>query len=186
MFEIKRTAANAGDFERARFVCKAAHPNRPEYPFAAIVHVEWTRTGSRLVACDGLRLHVAEIRMRIPRGDYKPVMSKDSVRFGDPAQGINFPDWRMCVPENAVRKGTLNLEKTGMGKNSGLAAGMSLVFSDFVEKTGEVVNIRYLDDLPKTEWTVSVHKDKKTVILLEEKDAGRETYAVFVTLVKAA
>jgi hypothetical protein len=55
-----------------------------------------------------------------------------------------------------------------------------------VKKTGEVINMRYLDDLPKKKWAVSVHKDKKTVILLEQQGTADETYAVFVPIAKAA
>jgi hypothetical protein len=67
-----------------------------------------------------------------------------------------------------------------------LAAGLSVAFSHLVKKTGEVVNIRYLDDLPKGKWAVSVHKDKKTVILLEQQGTAGETYAVLLPMMKAA
>jgi hypothetical protein len=185
MFAIKRSALTTDEFDRVLFVCKA-RSNTSRHPFAAVVHVEWTRTGSRLVACDGLRLHVTEVKRRIPRGNYKPAVSKDSISFGEPVSDIVFPEWKNFVPEAPVRKGTLNLEKTGMRGNAGLAAGMSIAFNDLVKKTGELINLRYLDDLPKKEWNVRVHKDRKTVILLEQKDAAKETYAVFVPLAKAA
>jgi hypothetical protein len=184
IFRIYRVE-NPDEFERVLFVCKA-RSNDSRHPFAALVHVEWTRTGTRLVACDGLRLHVAEIKARIPKGDYKPAVTKDLITFGEPVEGIVFPGWKNIIPEAAVSKGTLNLGDTGIGRNPKLAAGLSLAFNDLLKKTGEVVNLRYLDDLPKKEWNVRVHKDRKTVILLEQKDAAKETYAVFVPLAKAA
>ena len=56
-FQIRR-AENPDEFERALFVCKARSVNA-KHPFTSVVHVEWTRTGTRLVASDGQRLHVA-------------------------------------------------------------------------------------------------------------------------------
>jgi hypothetical protein len=109
MFEIKRTAFNADEFERMLFVCKA-RSNKSRDPFASVVHVEWTRTGSRLVATDGRRLHITEVKSRIPRGDYKPVITKESVAFGGPVEGIVFPNWKNIISEAVVHKGTLNIE----------------------------------------------------------------------------
>jgi hypothetical protein len=185
MFEIKRTAFNADEFERVLFVCKA-RSNKSGHPFASVVHVEWTRTGSRLVATDGRRLHITEVKSRIPRGDYKPVITKESVAFDGPVEGIVFPNWKNIIPEAVIHKGTLNLEKTGMSRNPQLAEGMSIAFNDFVRKTGAVVSLQYLNDLPKKEWNISIHKDRKTVILMEEKNAAKETRAVFVPLANAA
>jgi hypothetical protein len=183
-FRISR-ADSPEDFERALFVCKARSVNAGR-PFTAVVHVERTRTGTRLVAGGDLRLHAAEIKARIPKGDYKPAVTKDFITFGEPVEGIVFPNWKNIIPEAAVNKGTLNLGNTGMGRNPKSAAGMSLAFNDFLRKSGEVINLRYLDDLPKKEWNIRVHKDRKTVILLEQKDAEKETYAVFVPLAEAA
>jgi hypothetical protein len=183
-FRVSRME-NPNEFERVLFVCKARSVNI-KHPFTSVVHVEWSRTGTRLVASDGQRLHVTEIKARIPRGDYKPAVTKKTIIFGEPVEGIVFPNWKNIIPEAAINKGTLNLSNTGIGKNPKLAAGLSLVFNELMKKTGEVINLRYLDDLPKKEWNVRVYKDIKTVILLEEKDAAKETFAVFVPLSKVA
>jgi hypothetical protein len=185
MFEIKRTAFNAEEFEQVRFVCKA-RSNDPGRPFTTVVHVERTGTGSRIIATDGKRMHIAGIKGRIPRGNYKPTVSRDSITFGEPVADIDFPDWKNIIPGKAVRKGTVNLEKAGISRNPSLAEGMSLALSDFVRKTGTVVSLRYLDDLPKKEWDLSIHRDRKTVILMEEKGTAGETRAVFVPLAEAA
>ncbi|GHV82600.1 hypothetical protein AGMMS49991_11580 [Spirochaetia bacterium] len=185
MFEIRKTAFNADEFDRVQFVCKA-RLNDPKNPFKTIVHVEWSKTGSRLIASDGKRLHVAEVRQRINRGNYKPTITRDTISFGEPVEGIMFPNWKSVVPEVTVKKGTINLADAGMSRNTDLSAGLSVAFSTLVKKTGETVNLRYLDDLPKKEWAVSIQKEKKTVILLEQKGAATETYAVFVPLEKAA
>jgi hypothetical protein len=51
---------NPKDFELMSFVVKAC-AKTAEVPFKTVLHVEQSSTGSRLVACDGLRLHAAEI-----------------------------------------------------------------------------------------------------------------------------
>jgi hypothetical protein len=185
MFEIKRTAGNAEEFEQVQFVCKA-RSNNHKHLFTTVVHVEWSKTGSRLIASDGKRLHVAEVKRRINRGNYRPSVTKDVISFGEPVGGITYPNWRGVVPESVVKKGTINLVEAGMSRNTDLSAGLSVAFSTLMKKTGEVVNLRYLDDLPKKEWAVSIQKEKQTVILLEQKGAANETYAVFVPLEKAA
>jgi hypothetical protein len=191
MFEFRRTADNADEFERVQFVCKARSNGKESAyrvgsSFTEYVHVEWTRTGSRLVASDGRRLHVTEVKERIPRGDYKPEVSKDRINFGDPIPGIQFPNWKTVVPEPVIEKGTLSLERAGVSKNLKLAEGMSIAFNDFVQKTGVVVNMRFLDDLPKRDWKVKVHKDRKSVVMLEQRNAPKPTYAVFAPLKEAA
>jgi hypothetical protein len=185
MFEMKRTAANAEEFERVLFVCKARSNDR-NHPFASVVHVEWSKAGSRIIASDGQRLHVTEIKRRIDRGNYQPVITKDTISLGKPVEGIVFPPWRNAVPEHPIKKGNIDLEQAKLSRNAELAAGLSVAFSLLVKKTGEVVNLRYLDDLPKGKWAVSVHKDKKTVILLEQQGAAGETYAVLLPVMKAA
>ena len=62
-FQLSRTE-NPEDFERMSFVVKA-RAKASDRPFKTVLHVEQTRTGSRLVATDGLRLHVAEISKKM-------------------------------------------------------------------------------------------------------------------------
>jgi hypothetical protein len=185
MFEIKKTAFNVDEFNQIHFVCKALS-NDQKHPFTTVVHVEWSKTGSRLIASDGKRLHVAEVKTRIYRGNYKPTITKEAISFGEPVDGITYPNWKNAVPEATVKKGTINLTAAGMSRNTDLSAGLSEAFRTLIKRTGEAVNLRYLDDLPKKEWKVSVQKKEQTVILLEQKDAARETFAVFTPLDKAA
>jgi hypothetical protein len=173
-------AADAVTFERIQFVCKALKKNTG-HPFTTVVHVEHTRSGTRFVAADGKRLHVAEIRGRIPKGDYKPKVKRDIITL-ELVDDINYPNWKNIVPETALNKGTLKLDHAGIGKDMEMAADMSLAFNDFVQKTGTIVNLKYLDDLPKREWRLSVHRDRKTVVMMEQKDAPNNAFAVFAPL----
>jgi hypothetical protein len=158
---------NPEDFERMRFVVKAC-ARTADVPFKTVLHVEQTRTGSRLVACDGLRLHVAEISKKIKSGDYKPHVTKDCVSLGMPLEGVRFPAWAKAIPEKTEKRGIINLEKTGMGKDRKETEKLSIAFNSFVRQTGEPVNLRYLEDLTKREWTIYCQGEKQKAIVLKE------------------
>ncbi|GHU26880.1 hypothetical protein FACS1894172_02890 [Spirochaetia bacterium] len=186
MCEIKRIN-NQDEFERILFVCKA-RSNEKGHPLLAVVHVERMRSGSRLIATDGKRLHVTEISKRITSGDYQPTVTKDAITFDKPIADINFPNWLRVIPEQTetVTKGTIDLTGTGIGKNPKLTAKLSVEFGSFVRKTGTVVNLRFIEDLTKTEWVIFTQKEKNKALVLKQKTDPDKTFAVIMPLNEAA
>jgi hypothetical protein len=166
-FQLSRLE-NPKDFELMGFVIKAC-AKTADYPFKTILHVEQSRTGSRLVACDGLRLHVAEISKKIKSGNYKPHVTKDIISLGKPVKDIKFPQWSKSIPINAVKRGVINLEESGMGADRKMNEKLSIAFNDFARQTGEAVNLRFLEDLPKRKWVVYSHDEKGKLIVLKLK-----------------
>jgi hypothetical protein len=184
MVEIKRTKENRADFERIAFVCKARTVD-VKRPYTSFIHVERTREGSRFVATDGkTRLYVVSVRLRIPPGDYKPVVTKDSIVFRKPAADVKFPDWSRAVPKDMARSGMLSLEKTGKGSAAEKSANMSLVVNSLNRKTGVVVNMRHIAELPKTEWSVYKEPGYGKVVVKQKNEEGN--FAVFIPVGKAA
>jgi hypothetical protein len=189
-FRLSR-ADNPEDFERMGFVIKAC-AKKADYPFKTVLHVEQTRTGSRLVACDGLRLHAAEISKKIKSGDYKPLVTRDCISLGEPVEGVKFPAWSKAIPAKSEKRGIINLEKTGMGRDRKETEKLSLAFNSFVKQTGEPVNLRYLEDLTKREWTIYCQGEKQKAIVLKEgygkTDVAdtKEPLAVILPIIKAA
>jgi len=179
---------NPVDFERMCFVIKAcAKSNNPS--FKSVLHIEQTRTGSRLVATDGLRLHVAEISKKIKSGDYKPHVTKDAVSLGAPVTGVKFPEWAKAVPEKTEKRGVINLANSGMGKDRLETERLSVAFDSFVKQTGEPVNLRYLEDLTKREWAVYCQTGKRKSIVLKEKSGNPDAkvpLAVILPIPQAA
>jgi len=165
---------NPEDFERMLFVIKACARNG-DSPFKNVVHVEQTRTGSRLVATDGLRLHVAEISKKIKSGDYKAHVAKDIISLGEPVKGVKFPAWAKAIPEKAEKRGVINLANSGMGKDRKETEKLSLAFNSFVKQAGEPVNLRYLEDLTKREWAVYCQDGKRKAIVLKEKNGSSDS-----------
>jgi DNA polymerase III sliding clamp (beta) subunit (PCNA family) len=186
MCEIKK-AENQDEFERALFVCKARATDKNRQSLN-VVHVERTKSGSHLVATDGRRLHVTEIGKRIPSGDYQPVITKDSIAFGQPLPDSSFPNWARVVPGQAdtVRKGVLDLANTGIGRTAESTEKLSAEFGSFVRKTGTAVNLRYLEDLTKTDWVVCAPKEKGKALLLKQKSDPDKIFAVIMPLRDAA
>ena len=172
---------NRDEFERVLFVLKACN-KQSEREFTTVLHVEQTRTGSRLVATDGLRLHVAEIGTKIKSGNYKPVVSKDAIRLGTPVGDVQFPAWTKVIPAQAVRKGVINLEAAGIGKSRSTSMAMTRAYNSFVRQSGEKVNPHFLEDLTKKQWSIYCQKEKRKPLVLKEDGAAMETYAVIMPL----
>jgi len=172
-FQLSRLE-NPDDFERMLFVVKACARNGG-FPFKNVIHIERTRTGSRLVATDGLRLHVAEISKKVKSGEYKPLIAKDTITLGKPLTGVKFPAWAKAIPENTEMRGVINLANSGMGKDRKETEKLSLAFNSFVKQTGEPVNLRYLEDLTKREWAVYCQDGKRKAIVLKEKNGSAES-----------
>jgi hypothetical protein len=168
-FQLSRLE-NPLDFELMSFVVKACD-KKGDRPFMAVVHVEQSKTGSRIIASDGIRLHAAEISKRIKSGNYKPLVSKDAIALGEAEKEINYPEWLKVIPKNAEKLGVIDLEKSGLGKVREETAKFSIAFNSFVKQTGETINLLYLEDLPKKEWTVySQDGGIKKVIMLKQQN----------------
>jgi hypothetical protein len=184
MVEIKRTKENRVDFERIAFVCKARSID-VERPYTSFIHVERTKEGSRFVATDGkTKLYVASVKLRIPDGDYKPIVSKDSIVFKKPATDVKFPDWSRAVPKDMAKSGVLDLEKTGKGNAAEKSANLSLVANSLNKKTGMVVNVRHIAELRKTAW--SLYKEPRSGKVVVKEKNEEDNFAVFIPVGKAA
>jgi DNA polymerase III sliding clamp (beta) subunit (PCNA family) len=183
--DIKRTFANEEDFEKILFVCKA-RPSEIKHSLASVLHVEGTKTGCRLVATDGRRLHVAELKIKIKSGDYKPSVTKDVVKLGEPVSGVIFPKWQRAIPESADKQISVNLVDACMGKNLRSSERLSVEFTALTKKTGAMINLRHLEDLQKTQWCVFSQADKNKPLLFRAKDNPLATFAVIMPLPKAA
>ena len=185
MYEIKKLE-KPEEYDLIVFVCKARLREDKKKPYTEVLHVEQTIKGSRLVATDGKRLHVAEIKSRIKNGNYRPVIAKDSVSIGEPVSGIFYPNWNSAIPENPRKRLTIDLGKTGMGKDRKLTAFLSEAYSVFTKKTGEVVNLGYIEDLPKTTWSAYKETGKLKPILLKPEGGEENKYAVIMPMGVAA
>jgi hypothetical protein len=189
-FQLSRLE-NPKDFELMGFVIKACLKTA-DNPYMAVLHVEQTRTGSRLVACDGKRLHAAEISKKIKSGNYKPHATKDAIALGEPIEGVKFPDWEKAIPEKPVKRGVIDLESSGLGKDRKETDKLSIAFNSFVKQTGKAINICYLEDLMKKEWIVYSQSDGKRVILLKPKEGkvgesdSKSPLAVIIPIAEAA
>jgi hypothetical protein len=174
---------NREEYERVRFILKACgKAGDDKTRFKTVLHVEQAQDGSRLVATDGQRLHIAVIETRIQNGEYRPVITRDTISLGEPVNGIPFPNWARVIPEKTRKRATLDFEKTGMGKDKSETERLSRTYSVLVKKTGAMVNLRHLEDLTKTEWDVYCQAEPQKAILFKETGSKRETVAVIAPL----
>ena len=165
-FQLSRLE-NPKDFELMGFVIKAMLKTA-DVPYKTVLHVERSRTGSRLVASDGLRLHFAEISAKIKSGNYRPHVAKDTIALGEPLEGISFPIWAKEIPEKAEKRGLINLKESGLGRKRKEAEKLSIAFHTLTRETGETVNVRFLEDLIKREWTIYKQEGRRAIILRQK------------------
>jgi hypothetical protein len=189
-FRLSRLESPA-DFELMSFVIRACAKTADD-AFKTVLHVEQTRTGSRLIASDGHRLHVAEISKKIKSGNYKPHVLKDTITLGEPVEGVKYPAWAKAIPETVVKRGAINLEQSGLGRDRKETEKLSIALNAFTKQTGETVNIRYLEDLTKREWAVFSQNLKHKAIVLKQKNRKtgepdeKSPVAVIVPIAQAA
>jgi hypothetical protein len=180
VFQLQRNDGPL-DFERMSFVVKACSKD-PHRQNLNVLHVEQARTGSRIVACDGYRLHYAEISCVIKSGDYNAVITKGSITLLMPDTEIQYIAWENLIPHKTKKRGVIDLEKTGLGKDRKETEKLTLAFNAFIRQTGVAINLRYLEDLPKREWIVYGQEEKGKALILKEKDAESSVYAVIMPL----
>jgi len=185
MYEIAKESGKGEDYRTVLFVLKAMSDDTTR-PYMCVLHVEAMRSGSRLVCTDGRRLHVAEIDLKIPSGEYTVEVTKQTVYLRESTLGLAFPNWRKVVPEKAKEKGSIDFSGSGLGQKQNQCAQMSIVFHDLLAKTGEVVNLKYLDDLGKDEWRLYSQEEKHKALMFKREEAGKESFAVIMPMDLAA
>jgi hypothetical protein len=179
-FQIRRPEHPA-DFERMAFVVKACSTD-PQRKALMVLHVEQIREGSWLVATDGSRLHAALIPAKIRSGDYKPVVTKEAISLGEPVTGIMFPAWRRVIPGDTVKKGVIDLADSGWGKDRNQTEKLSMAFNAFMRQTGELINLRYLEDLAKKKWALHCQRERNRAVMLKAEDVKLDMFAVIMPL----
>lgn len=171
---------NPVDYGKILF-CMKAMGDKNGAPFTRFMHIENARTGSRIVCTDGKRLHAANIRCRIPAGNYQPEVKENCVHFKNPSD-IFFPAWKNVLPEDAKPKGTVNLEDVGTGTKEERDEKFSSAYCSFLFDTGINVNMGFLRDLPSAKWNIFAQGDGKKLVMLEKTD-DKTQFAVFAPLV---
>lgn len=174
---ITRTQ-NYKDYERLMFCIKAL--GKDEDPlFTHYLHVENGRTGSRIVATDGKRLHVAKLSSRIPAGNYQPKVKDYAICF-EKSEEIAFPSWKNVIPEDADYKGVLELEGMSCGSKVERDERFTNIYCSFLFDTGFNVNLGYIKDLPNVNWKIFIKNGKNRLVMLQNSSDPQNQYAVFV------
>jgi len=166
-------AQNKEEYDKLLFVIRVCDKSNNRM-FTNVLHIERISNGSRLTATDGKRMHVTEIKTRVKPGDYKPIVSKDTIRLGAAVPNINFPNWERAVPVNVTRRGCIAIDNKFINENSS-------IYNSFTKMTGEKVNPKYLSDLAGNTWEVYCQSEKRKAVLLKQYGV-KETYAVIMPL----
>jgi hypothetical protein len=184
--EVCSVIQGRDELDKTKFVCKAMDKDG-RTPFTNVLHVEQTTGGSLLVATDGKRLHVAQIKTRIPEGDYKPEITRDAVKICNPVMGVDYPDWQRVVPESAKKKGTIiGLNIVG-GKNSDRNKMVILEACKEIKRmSGAKLDPKFVADLSAYRWDVYAPSSPDKPVLLFETGSDKEMYAVIMPILPTA
>lgn len=169
---------NYKDYERIMFCIKALG-GESDPDFTHYLHVENGRNGSRLVATDGKRLHVSNLSIRLPAGNYQPVVKDYSICLGS-SKEVAFPAWKNVVPDDADYKGMLELEGMNSGSKVERDEKFTNIYCSFIFDTGFNVNLGYIKDLPANKWKIFTKKGRSNLVLLQNMQDEQNQYAVFV------
>lgn len=166
-------------YEGIAFAAKAMDKKGRQH-FTALVHAEASRDGTRLVATDGKRMHVTTVSLKLPAGDYRASVGRDSATLELDTQAAPFPSWRNVVPQETDMVGTIHLEG---GRSD--SERLSVAHGDIIAHTGQNVNITYLDELPKCTWRVYARKKgngKNPLVMLRKSGDEDGMFAVIAPL----
>lgn len=169
------------DYEKVFFVAKALSKTQTP-PFTRCIHIESGRGGRRIVATDGRRLHVALIKQRIPTGNYHCEIRKGVITLSSLADEIEYPSWKNLIPRDRLYCcACIDLAGSGMTERKDEALRLSLALSTLARTTGESVNIRYLNDLTKTNWLVYCQRGSR-LLLFRQQQESENVYALIGAL----
>jgi len=184
MIEFSKAATDKDEYNALLFVLKALSTDETR-PFLMVLHVEKRRGGIRVVATDGRRLHMADLVLGIEPGDYTSLVTKMSIIL-KPNSEVAFPNWRRVVPQTGAELGTLDFSAASVGKKVGPCGQMTRAVVSLVEKTHEVINVHYLDDLSKAPWTIFGTSGSSRAVLLRRGNIDHGQTAVIMPLENAA
>lgn len=169
---------NYKDYERIMFCIKALG-KESDPDFTHYVHVENERSGSRVIATDGKRFHVSNLSIRIPAGNYQPVVKDYSINFGS-SKEVSFPAWKNVVPEDAQYKGIMKLLGLGTGSKTERDEKFTNAYCSFLFDTGFNVNVGYIKDLPSSNWKIFTKEGRNKRVMLQNVYDEQNQFAVFV------
>ena len=169
---------NYKDYERLMFCIKALGKDS-DPTFSHYLHVENGRNGSRVVATDGKRMHVSNLSVRIPAGNYQPVVKDYAIYFGD-SKDVAFPAWKNVVPDDAEYKGMMELSGLGTGSKTERDEKFTNIYCSFLFDTGFNVNLGYIKDLPNTSWKIFTKTGRNKLVMLQNLSDEQNQFAVFV------
>jgi hypothetical protein len=170
------------DYQRIYFVSRATDKDEVTRPFCTIIHVEPSESyGCRIIATEGKRLHLAELEYELPPGDYEfRTDSQEAVLKGPIGYEIQYPNYQGIIFKNQKYLYNLDFGNTGLGKNASKNLEMTRHIGRLVRRSNILINLRYLDDLVKLEWSVYVDADKESRAVIFKTKTPKELFAVLM------
>jgi hypothetical protein len=80
----------------------------------------------------------------------------------------------------------IDLADSGWGKNRSQTEKLSAAFNAFMRQTGELVNLRYLEDLAKKKWSLHCRHERNRAVMLKAEDVKLDMFAVIMPLANEA
>ena len=86
---------------------------------------------------------------------------------------VHVESRRLRLPARLHRRRAPHAAEIDRGHRQSQYAPMSIAFHELREKTGEVVNAKYLDDLGKGEWRLYSQDEQHKALMFTRDEAGK-------------
>ena len=151
------------DYNKVLFVMKLLSKKGGEL-YERVLKVEPTRTGSRLIALDKNRIYAVEIGAKVEPGFYQPQVTKDFVKFANPIPNVFYPTVKGLLDGNLK----FSIDAKDYSTSSEM---MAVLCKDLVTQVGEIIDIKYLNELPKEKkWDIYSHEGNHKPVVFKTKD----------------
>jgi hypothetical protein len=183
---ILSKAPSKEEFDTIRFVTKGIIKKlEPSEEYKNVVHVESFNEKRYIVGTDGSRLYGGHIKYSIDDGDYEVQSANNKyIKLVRYEMTHEYPDWKDIIFQTkTIEKGVVDLLNTGLTRNINITQKASKEFEYLVRLTNKLVNIRFVDDLPKMDWTFST-AEKSIFVVLRPSDTNKDLFAVIMPIAR--
>ena len=178
---IFNKTTNKEEFENVLFVMKALS-EKNSADFTNVIHAENARIGSRIIATDGKRLHVALLQDRIPEGNYRVRHSDSVIVLLRETAPLHYPSWKNVIPEKTRLKADIDLSTTDEIGTIQAMEKLSVANTIIVRKTGRSINFQFLSDLAEMKWKLYAGGSKTQPVVFRKVNQEETVFAVLAPL----
>jgi DNA polymerase III sliding clamp (beta) subunit (PCNA family) len=185
-YELYQGIKGDVDFNLFKFISRGISKEKSARDFEKVIHVEIYKNKKYIVVTDGRRIYLAETNHPIEEGNYH--VEKNVAKYIKlvPCDLLRpYPKWSRYMEYPIEKVGKIDLYSTSLTRNVNANQKASVEFEYLVRTTNKLVNIRFVDDLPKLDWDFYKCKNNKLKhITLKATHVDRDLRAIIMPIAR--